>query len=62
MKHNKNCNTLNPCKYCRNLPKHEYVGPIDHADCKLCGYSIDMPCHDISRRSAEQSEGWMEEP
>jgi len=46
-RHSKTCNTLNPCSYCKSLPKHKYVGPIDRADCQICGYSIDMPCHEV---------------
>jgi hypothetical protein len=40
------CNIENPCNFCLAIPKHVYRGPIDCADCRVCGFALDMPCHD----------------
>jgi hypothetical protein len=45
-KHSKHCNIDKPCIYCRKLPKHPFIGSMD-SDCKICGYSIYMPCHNV---------------
>lgn len=48
IKHPETCNIDTPCKGCLAIPKHAYEGPIDCADCQLCGYCIDMPCHEVT--------------
>jgi hypothetical protein len=49
IKHPEWCNVDTPCNGCLKIPKHKYVGPIDCADCQVCGYCIDMPCHEVEQ-------------